>query len=73
MTTQHAKRIRRPRNVFSPSDSVVRPTHYLLYFDATKSYNIVLSSGIHNITGDTAILYIHGKKTFATVITAGNI
>ncbi|CAF2219140.1 unnamed protein product [Rotaria magnacalcarata] len=71
MTTQREKRIRRPRNVFSPSDIVVRPTHYLLYFDATQSYTITLSSSIHNITDDTAMLYIHGKKTYATIITKG--
>lgn len=73
MTTQREQRIRRPRNVFSPSDNFVQPTHYLLYFDTTQSYNIALSSSIHKISGDTATLYIHGKKTFATIITTGNI
>ena len=73
MTTQRDKRIRRPRNVFSPSDNFNRPTHYLLYFHSTDSYNIVLSSSINSINGETAALYVHGKKTIGSIITSGNI
>ena len=72
MTTQRDKRIRRARNVFSPSDNFNRPSHYLLYFDSTDSYNIVLLSSMNNINGETATLYVHGKKTIATIITSGN-
>jgi hypothetical protein len=71
--TQREKRIRRPLNVFSPSDNNIRPTHYLLHFDSTDSYSIALFSSIKKITGDTAILNIHGKKTLATIIIAGDI
>ena len=70
--TQRDKRIRRPRNVFSPSDNFNRPIHYLLYFHSTDSYNIVLSSIINSINGGTATLYVHGEKTRATIITSGN-
>lgn len=72
MTTQRDKRVRRPRNVFSPSDNFNRTTHYLLYFDSTNSYNIVFSSSINTINGEIATLYVHGKKTTATIITSGN-
>jgi hypothetical protein len=73
ISTPKKKRVRRPPNAFSPSDNSSRPTHFLLYFDSTDSYNIALSSSINKITGNTATLNIHGKKTFATIITSGNI
>ncbi|CAF4220322.1 unnamed protein product [Rotaria magnacalcarata] len=73
MATQREQRIRRPRKVFSPSDSFLRSTHYLLYFDATDSYHIALSSSVGNISGTTATLYIRGKKRFASIITSGSL
>jgi hypothetical protein len=73
MSTQPEKRVSRPRTAFSPSDKLDRPSHFLLYFDSTDSYNIALYSSINNITGNRATLNIRGKKTAATIISSGNI
>ena len=54
--TQREKRARRSRNIFSPSDNSIRPSHYLLHFDSTDLYTIALSSSINNITDTTATL-----------------
>ncbi|CAF1285794.1 unnamed protein product [Rotaria sordida] len=61
MPAQREARIRRSRKVFSPSDNFIRPTHYLLYFDSTDSYSIVLFSSIHDIINKTATLNIRGS------------
>ncbi|CAF2221028.1 unnamed protein product [Rotaria magnacalcarata] len=70
---QGEKRVRRPRKVFSPSDKFTGPTHYLLYFDSTDSYNIALYSSIKHISGDTATVIIRGKKLSATIIIGGTL
>jgi hypothetical protein len=70
---QREKRVCRSRNIFSPSDNFCRPTHYLLYFNSSDSYNIALASSISNITDKTATVNIRGKKTMATIITSGDI
>lgn len=72
MITEREKRIRRPRNIFSPTDNFDKSTHYLLYFDSTDSYSIVLTSSIKSTDGNTATLYVHGKKMSAMIITSGN-
>ncbi len=71
--TQRDKRVRRSRNVFSPSDNFIRPTHYLLHFDTSDSYNIALASSIQNIADNIATINIRGKKVLATIITSGDI
>ena len=72
MTIQIEKRISRPFNRFSPSDSFIRCTHYLLYFRQTDSYTIAMSSRVKKITGNEATLIIRGKETFATIVTVGD-
>jgi hypothetical protein len=71
--SQRDKRTRRARAIFSPSENYTRPTHYLLYFESTDSYNTALASSIHNINENIATLNIRGKKSVATIITAGYI
>ena len=73
MNAQREKRVSRPRKIYSPSDTPDQPTHFLLHFDSTDSYNIGLSSSINNITGKTATLSIRGKKVTATIITSGDM
>jgi len=73
MSTQPEKRVPRPRTVYSPSDTLNRPSHFLLHFDSTDSYNIALYSSINNITGNRATMNIRGKKTVATIVCSGDI
>ena len=72
MSTQREKRVSQPRKIFSPSDKSNRPSHFLLHFDSTDSYNIALHSSMNNIKGNKATLNIRGKKTVATIITSGD-
>ena len=73
MSSQREKRAKRPPSRLSPSDQFDRPSHFLLHFDSTDSYNIALYSSIRNISGNKAVLNIHGKRTVATIITSGSI
>jgi hypothetical protein len=72
LSLQREKRIRRLHHTFSPDDNPIRPIYFLLYFDSTDSYSIALSSSINNITGQTATLDIHGKRTVAIVVASGD-
>ena len=73
MSTQLGKRVPRSRTIYSPSDKLDRPSHFLLHFDSTDSYSIVLYSSINNITENRTTLNIRGKKTVATIIASGDI
>ncbi len=73
MSTQREKQVRRPHNIFSPSDNPNRSTHFLLHFNSTDSYNIALSSSINNITSKIATLNIRGKKLLTTIISSGAV
>lgn len=68
---QREKRVRRCPNRFTPTEVNIRPTHYLLYFDDTASYNIASSSSIYKVSGTTATLNLRGKKLTATIVMSG--
>ena len=72
MAAEREQRIRHRPRKFSLSDDFIHPTHHLLYFAATDSFNIAMNSSIKKTSGNTASVMVHGKKTVATIIASGN-
>ena len=72
MAAEREPRVRHPPRKFSLSDDFIHPTHHLLYFDATDSFNIAMNSSIKKTSSNTASVIIQGKKAVATIITSGN-
>lgn len=70
---QREKRVRMCPDRFTPTERNIRPTHYLLHFDDTASYNIVSSSSIYKVSGTTATVNLRGKKIMGTVVISGNL
>lgn len=65
-----------PKHLFTPTqDSTNRvPTHYLLFFDDTESYQIVGRSSIKKIENDgSAIIKIRQKSIKGRIICLGKI
>ncbi|CAF5187923.1 unnamed protein product, partial [Rotaria magnacalcarata] len=50
-----------PRHVFTPTQGTPPPSHYLLFFEDTNSYQIVARSSLKKINGDVVFIMIRNK------------
>ncbi|CAF2094996.1 unnamed protein product, partial [Rotaria magnacalcarata] len=50
-----------PRQVFTPTQGTPPPSHYLLFFEDTNSYQIVARSSLKKINGDVVFIMIRNK------------
>ncbi|CAF2091361.1 unnamed protein product, partial [Rotaria magnacalcarata] len=50
-----------PRQVFTPTQGTPPPSHYLLFFEDTNSYQIAARSSLKKINGDVVFIMIRNK------------
>ncbi|CAF1604877.1 unnamed protein product, partial [Didymodactylos carnosus] len=65
------QRPRTVRTVYTPTQHVPPPSHYLLYFNETESYMISAKTSIKRIVEDTATVIIKKKQIEAKIVTKG--
>ncbi|CAF4859185.1 unnamed protein product [Rotaria sp. Silwood1] len=62
-----------PRHVFTPTQRTPPPSHYLLVFEDTNSYQIAARSSIKQITGDVVSIMIRNKLVKAKAVCHGSL
>ena len=60
-----------PRRVFTPTQRTPPPSHFLLLFENTNSYQIVARSSVKHTDGDTVSLLIRNKLVEARAVFHG--
>ena len=60
-----------PRRVFTPTQRTPPPSHFLLLFENTNSYQIVARSSLKQTDGDTVSLLVRNKLVEAKAVFHG--
>ncbi len=60
-----------PRRVFTPTQRTPPPSHYLLVFEDTNSYQIAARSSLKQIDGDVVFIMIRSKLVKAKALYYG--
>ncbi|CAF3687843.1 unnamed protein product [Rotaria socialis] len=61
-----------PRQIYTPTQTTPPPSHYLIVFQDTDSYQIVARSSVKQVQGDYAFITIHHKLIKAKIIHQGS-
>ncbi|CAM4783909.1 unnamed protein product [Rotaria magnacalcarata] len=61
-----------PRQIYTPTQTTPPPSHYLIVFQDTNSYQIVARSSVKQVQGDYAFITIHHKLIKAKIIHQGS-